>query len=70
MSPDFESPGFASDFESDFESGRSAEVVSPSPALSPGVGFRGLAPPSVVGHVEFGFSREGPAIYVGLDYPF
>ena len=38
--------------------------------VTPGVGFRGLAPPSVVGHVEFAFSREGPAIYVGLDYPF
>ena len=38
--------------------------------VTPGLGFRGLAPPSVVGHVEFAFSREGPAIYVGLDYPF
>jgi Omp85 superfamily domain len=38
--------------------------------ITPGLGFRGLAPPSVVGHVEFAFSREGPAIYVGLDYPF
>lgn len=38
--------------------------------LTPGVGFRGLAPPSVVGHIEIGFSREGPAIFVGLDYPF
>jgi outer membrane protein assembly factor BamA len=37
---------------------------------TPGIGFRGLAPPSVVGHIEVGFSREGPAIYVGLDYPF
>jgi outer membrane protein assembly factor BamA len=38
--------------------------------ITPGVGFRGLAPPSVVGHIEVGFSREGPAIFVGLDYPF
>jgi outer membrane protein assembly factor BamA len=38
--------------------------------VTPGVGFRGLAPPSVVGHIEFAYSREGPAIYVGLDYPF
>ena len=38
--------------------------------VNPGIGFRGLAPPSVVGHIEFAFSREGPAIYVGLDYPF
>jgi outer membrane protein assembly factor BamA len=38
--------------------------------VTPGLGFRGLAPPSVVGHVEVAYSREGPAIYVGLDYPF
>jgi outer membrane protein assembly factor BamA len=38
--------------------------------VTPGMGFRGLAPPSVVGHIEFAYSREGPAIYVGLDYPF
>ena len=38
--------------------------------VTPGLGFRGLAPPSVVGHIEIAYSREGPAIYVGLDYPF
>jgi outer membrane protein assembly factor BamA len=38
--------------------------------VNPGIGFRGLAPPSVVGHIEFAYSREGAAIYVGLDYPF
>jgi outer membrane protein assembly factor BamA len=37
---------------------------------TPGIGFRGLAPPRVVGHIELGVSREGPAIFVGLDYPF
>jgi Omp85 superfamily domain len=38
--------------------------------ITPGIGLRGLAPPSVVGHIELGFSREGAAIFVGLDYPF
>jgi hemolysin activation/secretion protein len=38
--------------------------------VTPGVGFRGLAAPSVVGHIDVGVSREGVAIYVGLDYPF
>lgn len=38
--------------------------------VTPGVGLRGLVAPSVVGHLEIGVSREGPAIYVGLDYPF
>lgn len=38
--------------------------------VTPGFGLRGLVPPSVVGHVEVGVSREGAAIFVGLDYPF
>jgi outer membrane protein assembly factor BamA len=38
--------------------------------VTPGIGLRALAPPSVVGHLEIGVSREGPAIFVGLDYPF
>jgi outer membrane protein assembly factor BamA len=38
--------------------------------VTPGLGLRGLAPPSVVGHIEIAYSREGAAIYVGLDYPF
>jgi outer membrane protein assembly factor BamA len=38
--------------------------------VTPGLGIRGIAPPSVVGHIEIAYSREGPAIYVGLDYPF
>jgi outer membrane protein assembly factor BamA len=38
--------------------------------VTPGIGFRGLAPPSVVGHIEVGVSREGVAVFVGLDYPF
>ena len=38
--------------------------------VTPGLALRGLAPPSVVGRVEIGVSREGPAIFVGLDYPF
>lgn len=38
--------------------------------VTPGLGLRGLVRPSVVGHVEIGVSREGPAIFVGLDYPF
>jgi outer membrane protein assembly factor BamA len=49
----------------------SAEQFLDTPfEVTPGIGFRGLAPPSVVGHFELAFSREGPAIYVGLDYPF
>ena len=37
---------------------------------TPGVGFRAINAPNVVGHIDLGWSREGPAIFVGLDYPF
>jgi outer membrane protein assembly factor BamA len=46
------------------------QLVQNGLEVTPGIGFRGIAPPSVVGHVDLGVSREGPAIYVGLDYPF
>lgn len=46
------------------------EDLSDRVEVTPGVGLRGLVAPSVVGHIEVGVSREGPAIYVGLDYPF
>ena len=46
------------------------QLVGSKFEVTPGIGLRGLAPPSVVGHIELGVSREGPAIFVGLDYPF
>ena len=38
--------------------------------LTPGVGFRGLVRPNLVGRVDYGYSDEGGAVYAGLDYPF
>ncbi len=35
-----------------------------------GVGFRGIARPSVVGYVDMGYGTEGLAIFTGIDYPF
>ena len=35
-----------------------------------GVAFRAVVKPSVVGKVEIGIGREGPAVFVGIDYPF
>ncbi|MDP2600605.1 MAG: hypothetical protein Q8P84_07755 [Deltaproteobacteria bacterium] len=35
-----------------------------------GIGFRAIAPPSVVGRVDIGFGTEGMEIYTALDYPF
>lgn len=38
--------------------------------VTPGLGFRALTRPNVVGRLDIGVRREGPAIFVGLDYPF
>ncbi|HEX4046619.1 MAG TPA: hypothetical protein VH309_02230, partial [Elusimicrobiota bacterium] len=35
-----------------------------------GAAFRAVIKPSVVGNVQIGVGREGPAVYVGIDYPF
>ena len=53
-------------------------TVCPSPDrlqakhLEPVVGaaLRAVVKPTVVGRVETGVSREGPAVYMGIDYPF
>lgn len=37
---------------------------------NPGVGFRAIVRPNIVGRVDLGVGREGPAIFVGLGYPF
>jgi outer membrane protein assembly factor BamA len=38
--------------------------------MTPGIGFRGIVRPNVVGRVDYGFSREGGAIFAGLDFPY
>jgi hypothetical protein len=35
-----------------------------------GVAFRAVVKPSIVGKVEIGAGREGPEVFVGIDYPF
>jgi hypothetical protein len=35
-----------------------------------GVGFRGIARPSVVGYVDIGYGSDGAAVFTGIDYPF
>ena len=37
---------------------------------NPGVGFRAIVRPNIVGRVDLGVGRDGPAIFVGLGYPF
>lgn len=38
--------------------------------ITPGIGFRGLVRPNVVGRVDYGYSNEGGAVFAGLDFPF
>jgi outer membrane protein assembly factor BamA len=38
--------------------------------MTPGIGFRGIVRPNVVGRVDYGYSREGDAIFAGLDFPY
>jgi outer membrane protein assembly factor BamA len=38
--------------------------------FNPGIGFRATVRPNIVGRVDVGFGDEGPAVFVGLGYPF
>ncbi len=38
--------------------------------VTPGVGFRSIIRPNLVSRVDWGYSREGGAVFAGLDYPF
>jgi outer membrane protein assembly factor BamA len=38
--------------------------------MTPGIGFRGIVRPNVVGRLDYGYSREGGAIFAGLDFPY
>lgn len=35
-----------------------------------GVGFRGIAPPFIVGYVDVGYGSDGAAVFTGINYPF
>jgi outer membrane protein assembly factor BamA len=38
--------------------------------MTPGIGFRGIVRPNVVGRVDYGYSNEGGAVFAGLDFPY
>lgn len=38
--------------------------------FNPGIGFRATVRPNIVGRIDVGIGKEGPAVYVGLGYPF
>jgi outer membrane protein assembly factor BamA len=46
------------------------DVSFKSYRMTPGIGFRGIVRPNVVGRVDYGYSREGGAVFAGLDFPY
>ncbi len=46
------------------------DVTARNFAVNPGVGFRAVVRPNVVGRVDIGFGKEGPAVFATLGYPF
>lgn len=46
------------------------DVSTKNFVVNPGVGFRAVVRPNVVGRVDIGFGSEGPAIFATLGHPF
>jgi len=38
--------------------------------FNPGIGLRGVVRPNIVGRIDVGYGSDGPAVFVGLGYPF
>jgi hypothetical protein len=38
--------------------------------FNPGLGVRAVVKPNIIGRVDVGVGRDGPAVFVGLGYPF
>lgn len=38
--------------------------------FNPGLGVRAVVRPNILGRVDVGFGKDGPAVFVGLGYPF
>ncbi len=47
-----------------------AQFRSSSFEFNPGVGVRAVVRPNLIGRVDVGFGKDGPAVFVGLGYPF
>ncbi len=50
--------------------GNFKDVSAKDYRMTPGIGIRGIVRPNVVGRLDYGFSREGGAIFAGLDFPY
>ena len=38
--------------------------------FNPGFGLRAVVRPNIIGRIDVGFGKDGPAVFVGLGYPF
>lgn len=38
--------------------------------FNPGIGLRAVVRPNIIGRIDIGFGQDGPAVFVGLGYPF
>ena len=38
--------------------------------VNPGIGFRAVVRPNILGRIDVGFGKDGAAVFVGLGYPF
>lgn len=38
--------------------------------INPGLGFRAVVRPNILGRIDVGFGKDGAAVFVGLGYPF
>ena len=38
--------------------------------FNPGLGVRLLARPNIASRLDVAYGHDGPAVFVGLDYPF
>ena len=46
------------------------EAKANSFQFNPGIGLRTVVRPNIVGRIDVGVGRDGPAVFVGLGYPF
>jgi outer membrane protein assembly factor BamA len=46
------------------------KVNSSNFEFNPGIGFRAIVRPNIVGRLDLGIGKDGPAVFVGLGYPF
>ena len=46
------------------------EAKTSSFEFNPGIGLRAVVRPNIVGRIDVGVGKDGPAVFVGLGYPF